>query len=283
MTPVPARLKVGVVDFLNSRPLAWGFLNGELDASCEAIYAAPSRVADLLAAGDIDVGLVPSIELMRIPGLEILGDTCVAATHEVRSVLLLSRVPLAEIETIAADSSSRTSQTLVQILLADLHGVEAALTQWAPEPRGVPDGFDAALIIGDPALRVDRESYEVIDLAEAWRDLTGLPFVFAVWAARAEARRAGLAADLRASLESGLASIDEIVATEARRQSLDPGELRVYLTRTLSFALGRDELRGLREFFRRAELRGLTDLPVPPESTWRALEDAAENPALCAT
>ena len=262
---VSARRKVGIVDFLNSRPLAWGFQRGDLDDRYEAIYAPPSRVADLLAAGEIDVGLVPSIEVLRIPGLEIVPGTCVAATHEVRSVLLLSRVPVSEIQTVAADCNSRTSQALVQILLADRYGIEAALTPGEPDPRGVPVGFDAALIIGDPALRIDRDSYEVIDLAQAWRDLTGLPFVFAVWAARGEARGDDLEADLRGSLEAGLAAIGEIGAAAAQRQQLDPAEVHHYLTHNLRFELGGEELAGLREFYLRAGARGLTELPMPAE------------------
>ena len=194
------KLKVGIVDFLNSRPLAWGFLRGELEDRFDAVYLPPAGVADLLAAGEIDAGMVPSIEILRIPDLEILPGPCIAATREVRSVLLLSRVPFSAVETVAADVNSRTSQSLVQILLADVFGVDARLTPTAPDPAGVPVGFDAALVIGDPALRVERDGFHVIDLAAAWRELTGLPFVFAVWAVRSRARRDGLAADLHESL-----------------------------------------------------------------------------------
>ena len=269
------RLKVGIVDFLNSRPLAWGFLRGDHRDACEAVYLSPARVADGLAAGELDAGLVPSIEVLRIPGLEIVPGVCVAATHEVRSVLLLSRVPLARVERVAADENSRTSRALVEILLADVYGVDAELVSSPPRPEGVPEGFDAALVIGDPALAVRRGSFHVIDLAGAWRSWTGLPFVFAVWAVRAGVDRSRLEERLRSSLAAGLASIDEMVAQEAGKHGLGADEIRRYLTENLRYELGPEEIRGLREFYRRAGERGLVDLPLPGAAMWEDLETAA--------
>lgn len=269
-------LRVGIVDFLNSRPLAWGFLRSEVGDRYRPVYASPARVADMLRAGEIEVGLVPAIEVLRIPGLEILPGPCVAATREVRSVLLLARCPLSEVRRIAADSSSRTSHALLRILLQDRHGVAAELVSRPPVPEGVPTGFDAALLIGDPALKVDREAFEVVDLAAAWRELTGLPFVFAVWAVRPGVAREGLASVFRASLESGLAAMDELVADAAAELGLAPADVRTYLTRNLRFWLGPEEIAGLREFYRRAGARGLGELAPPPAAAWRRLAEDVE-------
>src|SRR5688572_20053821 len=135
---MPETIRVGIVDFLNARPLAHGFRDGRLPAFLEPRYAAPSGVADLLASGEIEVGLVPSIEVVRIPGLAILPGPCVAATREVRSVLVLSRGPLAAARRIALDRNSRTSQTLLRILLDELPdgSSDVELIEQPPDPAG---------------------------------------------------------------------------------------------------------------------------------------------------
>jgi chorismate dehydratase len=275
---MPDRIRVGIVDFLNARPLARGFRDGRLPAFLEPRYAVPSRVADLLATGAIDVGLVPSIEVVRIPGLVILPGPCVAATREVRSVLVLSRGPLAAARRIALDHNSRTSQVLLRILLRDAlpgGGSEVELVEQAPDPAGIPPGCDAALVIGDPALRVERARFEVVDLAAWWRRATGLPFVFAVWAARAEVLTPDLAVYFERSLEAGLADLDEIAREAARESGLEIEEATAYFTENLRFWLGEEEIAGLREFYRRAGAHGLTALPEPGEESWRALAEAA--------
>ena len=119
MTP---SLRVGIVNYLNSRPLAWSFLRGEVGTDIHARFLPPAQVADLLATGDLEVGLIPSIEVQRIPGLTVLPGLCVAATREVRSVLLLSRCPVHQIQRLALDENSRTSATLVRILLRETLG-----------------------------------------------------------------------------------------------------------------------------------------------------------------
>lgn len=255
-------LRVGIVDFLNSRPLAWGFLEGGFDG-VDASYHPPARVADLLSRGEIDVGLIPSIEVMRIPGVAVVPGTCVAATNEVRSVLLLSRCPVGEIRRLSLDLNSRTSAALVQIVLRESFGVEPEMEVRAPSLQGVEEGFDAALLIGDPALRVDRSAYVVLDLAAAWRSLTGLPFVFAVWAAREGLKRRGLAALFEESLRRGRHDLDVMVRRAAAELDLEEAGVRTYLTQNLRFDLGDEEIAGLEEFYRRAAGYGLADSAVP--------------------
>jgi chorismate dehydratase len=248
-------IRVGIVNFVNARPLARGL---ERDPSgLELVYLPPARVADELAAGRIDVGLLPSIELARIPGLAVLPGCAIAATHEVRSVLLVSRVPVAEIRTLALDENSRTSAALVRLLLAARYGIEPELRAAAPRVEEMLATSDAALVIGDPALRVDRERHVVLDLAGEWLELTGLPFVFAVWAARAELATLEFASRFERSLELGLSELEAIVEETAVASGLTPAVLRDYYTRNLRFRLGDAERRGLAEFLRRAEAAGL--------------------------
>ena len=179
-------IRVGIVDYLNSWPLAWSFLRGDVPERYLASYHPPARVAALLGAGELDVGLIPSIELQRIAGLSVLPGLCVAAEREVRSVLLISNRPPSEIRRLALDLNSRTSAALVQILLRDRYGVAPECVEAAPEVEEMLADADAALVIGDPALHIERGRYLIFDLAREWRQLTGYPFVSAVWALRAE-------------------------------------------------------------------------------------------------
>ena len=252
-------LRIGIVDYLNSWPLAWGFLSGRLADGYEVLYCSPAEVADLLARGELDVGLVPSIEAGRIPGLGVVPGLCVAATHEVRSVLLVSRKPVEEIRRVALDENSRTSAALVQIVLEACHGVRPEVTTRSPDLDEMLRDADAALVIGDPALRVDRESFRILDLAAAWRQLTGRPFVFAVWAVRYGVETATLVQDLRISLGQAFEEMGQIIERAVTELSLTPEVVERYLLRHLRFALGPEELAGLEEFYRRAKEFSLLD------------------------
>jgi chorismate dehydratase len=262
-----ARLRVGIVHYLNSWPLAWSFLAGPVPVGTEAIYLSPSRVADGLAAGELDVGLIPAAELQRIPGLSVVPGLCIASQHEVKSVLLVSRVPPAEIRTVALDESSRTSAVLVQLLLAERHGVRPEVAPFRPDLPAMLATADAALLIGDPALRVDRTGLHVVDLAAEWRSLTGLPFVFAVWATAAGVEHGAAATGLPALFAGSLAvaerDIDRLVAAAAAEVGLPAAEVRTYFTEHLSYRLGETERASLEEFFRRAHRHGLLPAPHP--------------------
>src|SRR5687767_8850382 len=129
-------LRVGIVHYLNSWPLAWSFLSGRAPAELAPVYLPPARVADGLASGELEVGLVPSVELQRIPGLAVVPGLCIASQHEVKSVLLVSQVPPERIRRVALDESSRTSAVLVQLLLAERHGVRAEVAPFRPELDG---------------------------------------------------------------------------------------------------------------------------------------------------
>lgn len=256
------QIRVGIVNYINSRPLSRGLLRGRQEGGfvCESLP--PAVIADRLAAGTLDVGLVPSIELARIPGLTVLPGLAIAATHEVRSVLLVSKVPIGEIASVALDENSRTSAALVRMILKDRYGRTPAFRQSRADIDAMLAQADAALIIGDPALTVPREKYVVLDLAGEWLEMTGLPFVFAVWAVRQEVATAELVAPFTDSLEIGLAELDAIVRETAGETGLQPAILRDYFTRNLRYRMGPAEQAGLAEFLRRAEGHGLTSAPA---------------------
>lgn len=258
-----AKLRVGIVNYLNSKPLAWGFMKGHHADLFAPSYHPPALVAKLLGQGNLDVGLIPSIEVQRIPRLRVLPDLCVAARHEVKSVILISRGPLAEVKRVALDENSRTSVALLRIVLRQKHGISPQYIHERPDPERMLAEADAALLIGDPALHVDRARYQVTDLAAEWSELTGLPFVFAVWAARPEVDLPDLPFYFKSSLRYGLSSLDTLVREAAAALSLDTSDVRSYLTENLSYFLREDELAGLEEFYRRAHEHGLILEPRP--------------------
>jgi len=256
-------LRVGIVHYVNSRPLSRGLLREAAGGAHACELLPPATIADRLRAGTLDVGLVPSIELARNPDLVIVPGIAIAATHEVRSVLLVSRVPVGEIESVALDENSRTSAALVRILLAERYGLEPEYRPSVADLDRMLAEADAALLIGDPALLVARDRYVVLDLAGEWLEMTGLPFVFAVWAARAEVAERGLIETFAASLEMGLAELHQIVAETAAESGFSSAVLRDYYTRNLRFTMGPAEQAGLAEFLRRAATHGLAPAAAP--------------------
>jgi chorismate dehydratase len=259
------KLRVGIVNYLNSKPLAWGFLKGHHADLFEPSYHPPAQVAQLLADGDLDVGLIPSIEVQRIPHLRVLPDLCVGAVEEARSVLLVSSVPFERIRRVAIDENSRTSAALVRIVLEDGLALQPAyMTQRADLERMLVEA-DAALLIGDPALRVDRRQHRTLDLAAEWRRMTGLPFVFAVWACRLGVDLPVLPFYFKSSLRYGLSSLDMLVRECAAEVGLDPADVRSYLTQNLHYFLRAEERAGLEEFYRRCAAREMIPDPRPIE------------------
>ncbi|HEY9420564.1 MAG TPA: menaquinone biosynthesis protein [Thermoanaerobaculia bacterium] len=257
------KLRVGIVNYLNSKPLAWGFLKGHHADLFAPSFHPPALVARLLGQGNLDIGLIPSIEVQRIPNLRVLPDMCIAARHEVRSVILVSRVPLEDVRRVALDQNSRTSATLLRILMRERWGLDPEYLHERPDPDRMLAEADAALIIGDPALRVDRDRYLIVDLAAEWNALTGLPFVFAVWAVRPEVEIPDLPFYFKSSLRYGLSSLDTLVRESAAEMGLDTSEVRSYLTENLSFFLRQEEIAALEEFYRRAHAHGMILEPRP--------------------
>jgi len=227
-------------------------------------FRIPSVCADRMASGEADIGIVPSFELTR-QNLDIVPGAGIACHGPVRSILLLSTKPPGEIRTLAADSSSRTSVQLARVILARRYGALPEVFPAAPDVEAMLRHADAALIIGDPALRVDptRLPYHWYDLGAEWVEMTGLPMVFAVWAARHGVARPEVADAFRASCRYGRERIEEIVAAESARRDFPAEVVREYLTRHIVHELGERDYRGMELFLQYArELAPATAAPV---------------------
>lgn len=209
----------------------------------------PYRCAERLRSGEASVALVPSIEWARSGGAHRAGPFGIAARREVRSVLLFSKRPPEACRRIAVDSNSRTSVALLQVLLSRRFGSRPELVAMPPEAGAMLGSCDAALLIGDAALRARPEGAQVTDLAEAWNDMTALPFVFAVWAACDEPTAGRAAAVLGRALALGREHLGAAVRREAAPLGLTESELHDYLTRRIHFELGPLETRSLDLFF----------------------------------
>jgi chorismate dehydratase len=244
---------VCAVNYLNTTPLVWGMLRGPQQGLFDLDFRIPSACADQMANGAADIGIVPCFELTR-QDLEIIPGTGIACHGPVRSILLVSRRPAGEIRTLAVDSSSRTSVQLARVILERRYGTEYTAIPHAPDLDAMLRVADAALIIGDPALRLDPEGlpYEVHDLGGEWVEMTGLPMVFAVWAARKGAVTAEVVEAFRGSCRYGLARMDEIVAAESARLGFGPELVRDYLTRHIVHELGPREYNGMDLFLQYA-------------------------------
>jgi predicted solute-binding protein len=217
--------------------------------------AIPAICAQEVEDGATQIGLVPVAEVAR-QGLEIVPGVGISCLGAVRSILLFSRVPWEKIRTLAADSSSRTSVQLARVILRERFGVEPRITAYQPELDAMMKQADAALIIGDPALRVDlhQTSYEWLDLGDEWFRLTQLPFVFAMWAGKPKLPVEELEDLTRASYEFGKARLTEIIASEYAQRGISHELADEYLRRHIRFEIGPQEQRGLETFFELARL-----------------------------
>jgi predicted solute-binding protein len=224
-------------------------LHGAQRGLFDLSFETPAVCADRLESGEADIGIVPAIELGRL-GLEMIPGSCIASRGPVRSILLISKVPLDQIQTLAADSSSRTSVMLARVVLAERFDTKPDFTTMAPDLSAMLERADAALIIGDPALRINPSKlpYRVHDLGAEWTEWTGHPMVFAVWASRKGLPREELAAAFRDSAAYGSARVDEIVAAEAATRNIPETLARQYLTQHIQFELGEKEEQGLKTF-----------------------------------
>ena len=245
------RLRIGAVSYLNTKPLVYG-LESCADQS-ELIFDLPSRLADRLAAGDLDVALIPSIEAILDPSYIVVSDACIGCQGPVWSVKLLSRVAPEKIKTLALDEGSRTSRVLGRIFLQKQFGVSPDLTPLKMADDWQQTETDAVLIIGDRAMADDPPQFPFVwDLGEAWHQWTGLPFVFAVWAARTQESLERLDGMLSKARDQGIANVDEIVAANAGRYRLTADQCKQYLQQNLHFHLGDAEKQGLDLYFQYA-------------------------------
>jgi chorismate dehydratase len=252
--------RLSIIEYLNAAPLNYGFLHGLGAGLFESTPQVPSVCADQLRAGGVDAGLISSIEFLRIPALRLVPGLCIASPKRVRSVLLLSKVPPENIRSLALDLSSRSSVVLSRILLQERYGASPRTSDALPDLSAMLAGHDAAVMIGDAAMRAPKEGLLVLDLAEEWHAWTGLPFVFAVWAVREDAPvlpgPGGTASYFHQSLAQGMAHRAAIVEEAWHRVGWTRLELEEYFTENIRYSLGEIEQESLELFFQKAVAHG---------------------------
>jgi chorismate dehydratase len=274
---VMSRLKISAISYLNTAPLMWDFEHFEAGADFDISYTIPSACADALGAGTADIGIIPAAAYATIPDLVIIPDVAIAARRSVRSILLVSRPTVdatqnnrrwERVRTVALDTSSMTSVALAKILFAKWLGGARDYTAMAPDLDAMLEACDAALLIGDPALQVDRSRYQTLDLAEEWVARTGKSFVFAFWAIRRQAlagrNGSAITEVFQKSRDHGISpkNLEAITQLWAPRLGLAVEVVRVYLTRHIHYYLDPPCLEGLDLYYRlAAEIGALPRAP----------------------
>jgi chorismate dehydratase len=259
------RMRIGAVNYLNTVPLVHGL--AELAAPAEIVFDLPSRLADRLAEGEFDAALVPSIEAVRHGEWSIVSTACIACRGPVLSVKLFFRKPPEEIATLALDEGSRTSAVLAQILLDDEYGRRPTTTTLPIDADPADCDADAVLVIGDRAIRETAIPHVAVwDLGAKWLERTGLPFVFAVWAARPSVDTWTLAQAFDAARDQGCRDVEAIADAESRRMDLPRPLVLRYLQDHLKFRLGVEERKGFELYCRRAADLGLVPRDAGAES-----------------
>src|SRR5258707_13223188 len=249
-----SNLRISVWQYLNTAPLVWGFTNGPLRGKYDLSFPVPSQCAEQLRTGNADVAIIPAIEYQRIDDLVILPDLAIASKKQVRTLLILAKMPIEQVKSFALDGSSRSTQTLTRILCAEKWKIAPQFFEAPPDLGAMLQQADAALLIGDPALRIavaiekdarpgtqgqavcqaatlgitSSELLYVYDVVGEWRNLTGLPAVLAAWACRREIATPELTADFLASRDFGLSRITEICFDPARELELPQPTLEPY-------------------------------------------------------
>jgi chorismate dehydratase len=273
-------LRISAISYLNTAPLMWDFEHSEVGREFDISYTLPSACARALEAGTADIGIIPAAAYAQVPGLMVLPGVAIASRRPVRSILLVSRVPVGKILTVALDTSSMTSVALTKILFEKWLGGGRTFTPMMPDIEKMLAQYDAALVIGDPALQIDRSRYFTLDLAEEWIRYAGKPFVFAFWAVRQEAlcgaaSSPDLAAVFQQSRDHGLEpqNLAQIADQWAPRLRLKESDIRAYLTENIYYQLDTACLEGLQLFYRYAAEIGA--LPAAPEMCFLRAANAA--------
>jgi chorismate dehydratase len=239
-----SKIKVGTVSYLNTKPLLYGMQTETFEMEHELVLDFPSRIADMLKDGTIDVGLIPVAVLQELPQYYIVSDYCISADYDVASVCLFSEVPVQQIETIYLDYQSRSSVALLKILMREFWGISPRLIETKDESyRTKITGTAAALVIGDRAFEQRRLSTYIYDLAGEWRAMTGLPFVFAVWASLVP-----MAEDWINEFNMvNVAGLQQL-STIAELQKFPAFDLKKYYHHHISYVLNDERRKGMERF-----------------------------------
>jgi chorismate dehydratase len=264
-------LRIGAVNYLNTKPLVYGL--EKLLPEAQLVYDLPSRLADALAAGELDIALVPSIELNRHPEWKIVSDACIACRGPVLSVKLMFRTDPAQVCSLALDEGSRTSAVLAQILLKEIYDIRPKLEILPIGSDPEATCTDGVLVIGDRAMRSASQSFvEVWDLGDRWCRWAELPFVFALWVARAGIDTDSVAEQLAKARDDGCQHLAEIAQVEAESMGLSRDVVQSYLSQNLHYQLHSKERSSLEYFFKQvARLKGASALQPANTDSERVL------------
>jgi chorismate dehydratase len=259
--------RIAASSYLNTAPLIWSFLHGAQQRAVELFtHQSPARCAEMLANREVDAALVPVIEYQRIPGITIVPDVCVGSQTAVRSVVLATKVNnLKKIKRVALDDSSRTSVALLKIIFREFLGFDPEWQVLPPDLRSMLEHNEAALIIGDPAMKIPRDKFQVFDLATLWHEFTGFGFVFAMWMVRSGNAEPARMIDFKGARDEGLAHLDEIVADYQDSLGLSSAEIKDYLTRNIAFQMDEKMKQGLELYFELGRKAGLLQQTKPLE------------------
>ncbi|NDQ57429.1 MAG: menaquinone biosynthesis protein [Acidipila sp.] len=274
------RLRISVVEYLNTAPLVWSFKHGPLAGKYDLSFTVPSQCAEDLRLGRADIAIIPAIECQRIPDLDVIPDVAIASKGAVRSILLVSKVSIKQARHVALDSSSRSSAALVRLLCQGYWGIHPEFVEAQPDVAAMLAHADAALVIGDPALRLQlrheagqpafpgaeklgADKLFIYDVAEQWRQWTGRPAVLALWAARHGCATSEVVADFLAAKQYGLKRIREIAVNTAIQLDLPAASLASYLRHNIDFSLDAANLAGLKLFYEKAAQAGLIHAASP--------------------
>ena len=263
------RLRISAISYLNTAPLMWDFEHGDAGRDFDISYTLPSSCAASLRDSTADIGIIPAAAYTAVADLTILPGVAIAARRSVRSILLVSKKPADSIASVALDTSSMTSVALTKVLFAKWFRGEPGYEAMSPDLDKMLQKHDSALLIGDPALKVDRSQFITYDLAEEWVAMTGKPFVFAFWAVRSAALKTAPSLDLnqtfQASRDHGLElpNLDRISRDWSVKLGLPEGLVRSYLQENIYYYLDRDCLEGLGLFYRYGrECEALPEAPA---------------------
>lgn len=246
------KIRVAAVDYLNTKPLIYGFENGMMDNTIDLIVDYPSKIARMLLDGNVDIGLVPVATIPAMKEYHIISDYCIGCDGDVASVCLFSEVPLADIENVVLDYQSRSSVALFKILLKHWK-ISPELLNGAPGYEESMQGTTAVLVIGDRALRMRKRSKYIYDLGSAWKEMTGLPFVFAAWVSD-KPQPQSFIDSFNAALAVGFDHLEEIVAANP----FEDYDLLEYYTKNIDYKLYDQKRKALNLF-----LSYLTEPSIP--------------------
>jgi len=247
-------MKIGVVPYLNGKPLVWGL---EREPGIELVTDVPSRLAVMLETGEMAAGLVSTIACFENAGLRIVPGVSISSDGPAESVKIFYRTPLESVRTVALDTSSLTSTILARIVLKERHELLPEFVRMGPNLDSMLEACDAAVVIGDTTMTAARDRWASLDLGEEWSLLTGLPFVFAVWAVNPNLATPELVDALVRSKQLGLDSLKEISELEAQRLGLPVHVCHRYLSEIMNYDLTERHLRALKLFGEKVRLSGL--------------------------